>query len=84
MGTPTDRFIRQLTSGHRVIALGGLAVIAHGHSRSTLDGDIWLEPMGDSAAWAATIEAECNAFGNLTIHHAPMVRTRPELSPKKR
>jgi len=71
MGTPTNRFIRQLTSGYRVIALGGLAVIAHGHSRSTLDGDIWLEPMSDPAAWANFLENQCNAFGNLTIHRLP-------------
>ena len=45
MDTPTDQFIRKLTQRHRVVVLGGLAVIAHGLSRSTYDGDIWLDPM---------------------------------------
>jgi hypothetical protein len=45
METPTDQFVRILTGSHRVMVLGGLAVIAHGLSRSTYDGDVWLEPM---------------------------------------
>jgi hypothetical protein len=45
METSTDVFIRQLTRQHRVVVLGGLAVIAHGLSRSTYDGDVWLDPM---------------------------------------
>lgn len=55
MGTPTDTFVRKLTRGHRVIVLGGLAVIGHGLSRPTMDGDIWLEPMADSATWSAVV-----------------------------
>ncbi len=71
MGTPSDTFIRQLTRNHRVIVLGGLAVIAHGHSRSTYDGDIWLEPMSSSSEWAAVLEKTCVEFGGLTIHRLP-------------
>ncbi len=71
MDSPTDRFVRQLTSRYRVIVLGGLAVIAHGLSRATYDGDIWLEPMDDSATWAAELEDQCRSFGNLTIHRLP-------------
>ena len=40
----TDRFIRQLAQAHRVLTLGGVAVIAHGLDRNTHDGDIWLDP----------------------------------------
>ena len=71
MGTPTDRFVRLLTSRHRVIVLGGLAVIAHGLSRSTYDGDIWLEPMADAETWSAELESCCRDFGELTLHRLP-------------
>lgn len=71
MGTPTDRFVRLLTSRHRVIVLGGLAVIAHGLSRSTYDGDIWLEPMADEETWSAALERCCRDFGDLTLHRLP-------------
>ncbi len=71
MGTPTDRFIRLLTSRHRVIVLGGLAVIAHGLSRSTYDGDIWLDPMPGSDTWATELERCCRDFGGLTLHRLP-------------
>jgi hypothetical protein len=71
MGTPIDRFVRLLTSRHRVIVLGGLAVIAHGLSRSTYDGDIWLEPMADAETWSAELERCCRDFGELTLHRLP-------------
>ncbi len=32
--------------------LGGLAIIAHGHSRTTKDSDVWLEPLQDARSWA--------------------------------
>jgi hypothetical protein len=57
METPTDNFIRDLTQRHRVIVLGGLAVIAHGFSRSTYDEDIWLDPMGSSTEWQVRLPA---------------------------
>lgn len=71
MESSTDIFIRRLTQQHRVVVLGGLAVIAHGLSRSTFDGDVWLEPMADSSQWAASLEAACRAFGPLTLHRLP-------------
>jgi hypothetical protein len=71
MGTPTDRFLSQITSSKRVVILGGLAVIAHGLSRSTDDADIWLEPMSDAKEWCDYLESMCNAFGALTIHRLP-------------
>ena len=52
MGSTTDQFVKSLTGQHRVMVLGGLAVIAHGFSRSTYDGDIWLATKG--AAWLKT------------------------------
>jgi len=71
MGTPTDRFVRLLTSHHRVILLGGLAVIGHGLSRSTYDGDIWLEPMVNAETWSAELDRCCRNFGELTLHRLP-------------
>jgi hypothetical protein len=71
METSTDVFIRQLTRRHRVVVLGGLAVIAHGLSRSTYDGDVWLDPMSDCTQWAATLEDICRDFGPLTLHRLP-------------
>ncbi len=71
METPTNRFIRTLTDQHRVVVLGGLAVIAHGLSRSTYDGDVWLEPMGGSAEWCSVVENACLKFGGLTLHRLP-------------
>jgi|LakMenEpi03Aug12_release.lakeMendotaPanAssembly.Ray.scaffolds.fasta_scaffold188475_4 hypothetical protein len=71
METPTDHFVRALTRRHRVIVLGGLAVIAHGFSRSTFDGDIWLDPMGSSSEWSDFLEKACIEFGGLTLHRLP-------------
>ncbi len=71
MDTPTDHFIRQLTQRHRVVVLGGLAVIAHGFSRSTYDGDIWLDPLSDSSRWSEVLEKACLDFGGLTLHRLP-------------
>ncbi len=71
MDTPTDQFIRQLTRRHQVVVLGGLAVIAHGLSRTTYDGDIWLDPMGDVSEWSAVLEKTCLEFGGLSLHRLP-------------
>ena len=48
---PKNLFIRRLAASHRVILLGGMAVIAHGRSRHTKDFDIWLEPFATPDAW---------------------------------
>lgn len=71
MGTSTDQFLSQITSSKRVVVLGGLAVIAHGLSRSTDDADIWLEPMSDAKEWCRFLEMQCATFGGLTIHRPP-------------
>lgn len=71
MESPTNLFIRRLTHRHRVVVLGGLAVIAHGLSRSTYDGDIWLDPIANSREWAEFLEKTCHEAGNLTLHRLP-------------
>jgi hypothetical protein len=71
MGTPTDEFIRALTAQHRVMVLGGLAVIAHGFSRPTKDADIWLEPMATPARWADALNQVCVKFPGVSIHKLP-------------
>ncbi|MFN0076332.1 MAG: hypothetical protein ACKVY0_07650 [Prosthecobacter sp.] len=50
-------FVRELARRHRVMLLGGLAVIAHGLERKTKDVDIWLEPLADAPTWVAEIAA---------------------------
>jgi len=71
MGTPTDQFIRTLTSRHRVIVLGGLAVIAHGFNRPTKDADVWLEPMSSPEDWAAALNHVCGVIPGVSIHSLP-------------
>lgn len=56
MGAPDlDAFLLRFTQRHRVILLGGLAVIAHGLSRATKDADVWLEPMESPEAWSRAL-----------------------------
>lgn len=71
MGTTTREFISALTENHRVIVIGGLAVIAHGFNRSTQDADVWLEPMDSPETWAAALEKACGRFQDLTLHTLP-------------
>ena len=44
----------------RYLLVGGYAVILHGHPRSTIDLDLWIEP---SEANAASIIAACETVG---------------------
>lgn len=71
MGTTTREFISALTENHRVIVIGGLAVIAYGFNRSTQDADVWLEPMDSPETWAAALEKACGRFPDLTLHTLP-------------
>jgi len=71
MGTSTREFIAALTEKHRVIVIGGLAVIAHGFNRSTKDADVWLEPMESPKKWATALEETCARFPGLTLHTLP-------------
>lgn len=71
MGTTSDEFIRLLSRKHRVVVIGGLAVIAHGLSRATMDADVWLDPHETPEAWARTVENACAGFDGLSIHRLP-------------
>lgn len=64
---PKNLFIRRLTENHRVILLGGMAVIAHGRSRHTKDFDIWLEPFENAKVWAANLLSILNQFPEAVI-----------------
>lgn len=71
MGTTTREFIEALTEKHRVIVIGGLAVIAHGFNRPTKDADVWLDPMETPTAWADVLRETCERFPDLTMHTLP-------------
>lgn len=53
MGNPitTAGLTKALAAEHRVMMLGGLAVISHGHSRPTYHADIWLDPCLSPREW---------------------------------
>lgn len=55
-------FICRLAEKHRVIMLGGMAVIAHGRSRHTKDFDIWLEPFASAEIWAENLICTLKMF----------------------
>ncbi len=59
MGNPitTARLTAEFAKSHRVLMLGGLAVISHGHSRPTFDADIWLDPLLPLDKWREAIFA---------------------------
>ncbi len=71
MAIPVQRFVDELTTRHRVIVVGGLAVIGHGLSRPTKDVDLWLEPMPSIRDWAEAIEEVCRSVPGTTIHRLP-------------
>lgn len=49
------RLIEHLASKHRVVMLGGLAVVSHGHCRPTFDADIWLDPNLPIEEWCESV-----------------------------
>lgn len=51
----SDDLTQVLVRHFRVLALGGVAVIAHGFGRNTHDADIWVEPMVSAEEWAKSI-----------------------------
>ncbi len=71
MVATTGEFITALTSRHRVLVIGGLAVIAHGFNRPTMDADVWLEPMESATTWANAIGEACSKIPGLSIHSLP-------------
>ena len=66
MQSTTDLFIGKIAADYRVILLGGLAVIAHGLSRSTMDADVWLEPMDSAGTWCHALEKMNEDFPMVT------------------
>lgn len=44
-----------LAEKYRVIMLGGLAVVSHGHSRPTYDADAWLDPTLPIESWSQAV-----------------------------
>lgn len=48
--------IRFLASTHRVVVLGGLAVISRGLSRVTHDADCWLDPELSIDPWCGAVK----------------------------
>ena len=71
MEIKTDHFIKYLTQNHRVVVLGGLAMIVHGLSASTREVEIWLDPMASSHEWASSLEKVCADFVWLSIQRLP-------------
>lgn len=59
---PADLFVHALAARHRVIMLGGMAMIAHGLDRKTKDVDVWLEPMESCEQWATVVIETAKAF----------------------
>lgn len=71
MAQQVPRFIELLSKDHRVIMLGGLAVIAHGRDRHTHDVDIWLDPLNSAESWSNVIADACRAFSEASVHRLP-------------
>ncbi len=71
MGPSSGEFIAALAAEHRVILIGGLAVIAHGYNRPTKDADIWLEPFDSPESWSNALTTICEKFTGLTLHTLP-------------
>jgi hypothetical protein len=61
----TPKLTATLATEHRVVMLGGLAVISHGHSRPTFDADIWLDPSLPIDAWSKAVYSLKDAFPEL-------------------
>lgn len=71
MVATTEQFITALTSRHRVLVIGGLAVIAHGFNRPTQDADVWLEPMDSADSWAQALQNVRSRFPGISLHTLP-------------
>jgi len=51
----TESLTHELAATHRVVLLGGLAVISHGLDRMTYDADVWLDPTLDANQWSTAV-----------------------------
>jgi hypothetical protein len=63
----TARLTRELAARHRVVLLGGLAVLSLGHDRPTYDADLWLDPELEVGIWVDAIHSLLATSGNLRI-----------------
>lgn len=52
----------------KVLLIGGLAVIAHGLTRTTKDGDIWFEPKNSAAEWATAVLSVLDGFRQCSLY----------------
>ena len=70
------QIIEALAARYRVLVLGGMAVIAHGLSRTTEDSDIWLDPMESVTIWCGELRAALRPFAGTNLvdvaRHAPI------------
>jgi len=62
-----SRLLAELSETHRVVLIGGLAVIAHGLSRSTKDAAAWLDPLRTPEEWSAVVSALLEKHPQLTL-----------------
>jgi len=83
----TESLTQELAATHRVILLGGLAVISHGLERMTYDADVWLDPMLESTQWSEAVGQvlashpglkiiEIGTWSQIGIHQLPEVIER--------
>ncbi len=79
---PVEQFLRRLAGKHRVLLIGGMAVIAHGRSRFTKDADIWLDPAASSQTWAEALLDVLGGFpGSLVVRIGVPEEVAPEELP---
>lgn len=71
MAVPVQTFVDGLIANHRVVVIGDLAVMAYGFPQHAQDADVWLEPLGSPAEWAAVVEGVCGKIRSTTIHRLP-------------
>ena len=62
MAATLQQFLARAASRQRAVVIGGLAVIAHGLSRPTKDGDAWLDPLDSPRAWADRLRETLKEF----------------------
>lgn len=67
MAATLQQFLARAATRQRVVLIGGLAVIAHGLSRPTKDGDAWLDPLDSAESWAAVVRATLAEFPGLRL-----------------
>ena len=64
-------FVAELTENHRLVLLGGLAIIGHGMDRMTKDADLWLEPMNSADEWVNAVLSVMKKFPQTKVACLP-------------